>query len=199
MHWSRPETSNAPPLAYTPRHLAEQILTTRSALEGELKQVTVLFCDLPDSTGLAERLGPECMHALLQRFFELALEAVHRYGGTINQFLGDGFMALFGAPLALEDHARRGVLAALALHESLRAHQADLARLQAEASHEPPRQIQIRAGCNTGVVMVGSIGDNLRMDYTAVGDTSNLAARLEQLADTRHDPDERHHGQAGAG
>jgi class 3 adenylate cyclase len=102
--------SNAPPLAYTPRHLAEQILTTRSALEGELKQVTVLFCDLPDSTGLAERLGPECMHALLQRFFELALDAVHRYGGTINQFLGDGFMALFGAPLALEDHARRGVL-----------------------------------------------------------------------------------------
>ena len=82
--------SNAPPLTYTPRHLAEQILTTRSALEGELKQVTVLFCDLPDSTGLAERLGPECMHALLQRFFELALEAVHRYGGTINQFLGDG-------------------------------------------------------------------------------------------------------------
>ena len=173
---------NAPPLAYTPRHLAEQILTTRSALEGELKQVTVLFCDLPDSTGLAERLGPECMHALLQRFFELALEAVHRYGGTINQFLGDGFMALFGAPLALEDHARRGVLAALALHESLRAHQADFSRLQAEASHEPSRQIQIRAGCNTGVVMVGSIGDNLRMDYTAVGDTSNLAARLEQLA-----------------
>ena len=142
----------------------------------------MLFCDLPDSTGLAERLGPECMHALLQRFFELALEAVHRYGGTINQFLGDGFMALFGAPLALEDHARRGVLAALALHESLRAHQADFGRLQAEASHEPPRQIQIRAGCNTGVVMVGSIGDNLRMDYTAVGDTTNLAARLEQLA-----------------
>jgi predicted ATPase/class 3 adenylate cyclase len=174
--------SNAPPLAYTPRHLAEQILTTRSALEGELKQVTVLFCDLPDSVGLAERLGPECMHALLQRFFELALDTVHRYGGTINQFLGDGFMGLFGAPLALEDHARRGVLAALALHDSLRAHQADFARLQAEASREPPRQIQIRAGCNTGVVVVGSIGDNLRMDYTAVGDTTNLAARLQQLA-----------------
>ena len=174
--------SNAPPLAYTPRHLVEQILTTRSALEGELKQVTVLFCDLPDSVGLAERLGPECMHALLQRFFELALDTVHRYGGTINQFLGDGFMGLFGAPLALEDHARRGVLAALALHESLRVHQADFCRLQEEASREPPRQIQIRAGCNTGVVVVGSIGDNLRMDYTAVGDTTNLAARLQQLA-----------------
>jgi len=174
--------SNAAPLAYTPRHLAEQILTTRSALEGELKQVTVLFCDLPDSVGLAERLGPECMHTLLQHFFELALDTVHRYGGTINQFLGDGFMGLFGAPLALEDHARRGVLAALALHESLREHQADFWRLQAEASREPPRQIQVRAGCNTGIVMVGSIGDNLRMDYTAVGDTTNLAARLQQLA-----------------
>jgi len=174
--------SNAPPLAYTPRHLAEQILTTRSALEGELKQVTVLFCDLPDSVGLAERVGPECMHALLQRFFELALDTVHRYGGTMNQFLGDGFMALFGAPLALEDHARRGVLAALALHESLRASQEDFGRLQAEVSPEPPRQIQVRTGCNTGIVMVGSIGDNLRMDYTAVGDTTNLAARLQQLA-----------------
>ena len=118
----------------------------------------------------------------MQRFFELALDTLHRYGGTINQFLGDGFMALFGAPLALEDHARRGVLAALALHESLRAHQEDFGRLQAEASHEPPRQIQVRAGCNTGIVMVGSIGDNLRMDYTAVGDTTNLAARLQQLA-----------------
>jgi class 3 adenylate cyclase len=142
----------------------------------------VLFCDLPDSVGLAERLGPECMHALLQRLFELALDTVHRYGGTINQCLGDGFMGLFGAPLTHEDHARRGVLAALALHESLQEHQADFWRLQEEASREPPRQIQVRMGCNTGVVVVGSIGDNLRMDYTAVGDTTNLAARLQQLA-----------------
>ena len=103
---------------------------------------------------------------------------VHRYGGTINQFLGDGFMALFGAPLALEDHARRGVLAALALHESLRAHQADLGAPPGRGS-----RARSDAGCNTGVVMVGSIGDNLRMDYTAVGDTTNLAARLQQLAD----------------
>ena len=101
------------PLSYTPKHLAEKILTSRSALEGERKQVTVLFCDLANSTPIAERLGPEHMHTLLNRFFELALEAVHRYEGTINQFLGDGFMALFGAPIAHEDHARRGVLAAL--------------------------------------------------------------------------------------
>src|SRR5215510_3269368 len=102
------------PLSYTPKHLAEKILTSRSALEGERKQVTVLFCDLANSTPIAERLGPEHMHTLLNRFFELALSEVHLYEGTINQFLGDGFMALFGAPLAHEDHARRAVLAALA-------------------------------------------------------------------------------------
>ncbi len=96
----------AAPVAYTPKHLAEKILTSRSALEGERKQVTVLFCDLTNSTALAERLGPEAMHTVLNRFFELALAEVHRYEGTINQFLGDGFTALFDAPLAHEDHAR---------------------------------------------------------------------------------------------
>src|SRR5256885_12028160 len=92
------------PLSYTPPHLAEKILTSRSALEGERKQVTVLFCDLTNSTPIAERIGPEAMHTLLNRFFEIALNEVHRYEGTINQFLGDGFMALFGAPIAHEDH-----------------------------------------------------------------------------------------------
>jgi class 3 adenylate cyclase len=114
------------PLSYTPPHLAEKILTSRSALEGERKQVTVLFCDLANSTVLAERLGPEHMHTLLNRFFALALDAVHRYEGTINQFLGDGFMTLFGAPLAHEDHARRAVLAALALQRALQGHHAEL-------------------------------------------------------------------------
>ncbi len=95
------------PRSYTPSHLIDRILTSRSALEGERKQVTVLSCDVANSTALAERLGPEGMHALLNRFFDLALAEVHRYEGTINQFLGDGFMALFGAPVAHEDHARR--------------------------------------------------------------------------------------------
>ena len=113
-------TQERVPLAYTPRHLAEKILTSRAALIGERKQVTVLFCDLANSTALAERLGPEAMHTLLQHFFELALREVHRYEGTVNQFLGDGFMALFGAPVAHEDHARRAVLAALGLQRSLR-------------------------------------------------------------------------------
>jgi hypothetical protein len=108
------------PASYTPRHLAERILTTRAALEGEHKQVTVLFCDLVNSTGLAERIGAEAMHGLLNQFFDLALAEIHRYEGTINQFLGDGFMALFGAPVAHEDHARRAVLAALGIQRAVR-------------------------------------------------------------------------------
>jgi class 3 adenylate cyclase len=161
------------PLSYTPKHLAEKILTSRSALEGERKQVTVLFCDLANSTPIAERIGPEAMHTLLNRFFEAALNEVHRYEGTINQFLGDGFMALFGAPLAHEDHARRAVLAALALQRTLA--EADLGKPYGETC-------QFRMGLNSGLVVVGSIGDNLRMDYSAIGDTTNLAARLQQHA-----------------
>jgi class 3 adenylate cyclase len=164
------------PLAYTPPHLAEKILTSRSALEGERKQVTVCFCDLANSTAIAERLGPDNMHALLNRFFALGLEAVHRYEGTINQFLGDGFMALFGAPIAHEDHARRAVLAALALQRSLKGQQAELGEPYGVTC-------AFRMGLNSGLVVVGSIGDNLRMDYSAVGDTTNLAARLQQHAE----------------
>ena len=161
------------PVSYTPKHLAEKILTSRSALEGERKQVTVLFCDLANSTPLAAKLGPEAMHTLLNRFFELALGAVHRDEGTINQFLGDGFMALFGAPIAHEDHARRGVLSALALQHALT--EADLGNPYGVAC-------QFRMGLNSGLVVVGSIGDNLRMDYSAIGDTTNLASRLEGIA-----------------
>src|SRR5437016_2122233 len=165
----------ASPAAYTPKHLAERILTSRAALEGERKQVTVLFCDIANSTSLAERVGPERMHALLNGFFELALAAVHKLEGTINQFLGDGFMALFGAPLAHEDDARRAVLAAVKIRRELK-DRASYAGLGAGA------ELTVRMGLNTGLVVVGSIGDNLRMDYTAVGDTTNLAARLQQNA-----------------
>jgi class 3 adenylate cyclase/tetratricopeptide (TPR) repeat protein len=164
----------ASPGSYTPPYLADRILNSRSALEGERKQVTVLFCDLANSTPLAEMLGPEAMHGLLDSFFELALGEVHRYEGTINQFLGDGFMALFGAPLAREDHARRAVLAALGMHRALR-----------ERAIGKPRggeELDVRMGLNTGLVVVGKIGDNLRMDYTAIGDTTHVASRLEQLA-----------------
>ena len=162
------------PDAYTPRHLAERILTSRAALQGERKPVTVLFCDLVGSTALAERLGPDAMHDLLNRFFETALAEIHRYEGTVNQFLGDGFMALFGAPLAHEDHARRAALAALGVARAVEG------PLVLDSGATVP--ISVRMGLNTGLVVVGAIGDNLRMDYTAVGDCTHLAARLQQSA-----------------
>jgi class 3 adenylate cyclase/tetratricopeptide (TPR) repeat protein len=163
------------PAAYTPAHLAEKILASRHAISGERKQVTVLFCDIVNSTRLAERLGPETMHALLDGFFERSLAEVHRYEGTLNQFLGDGFMALFGAPLAHEDHARRAVLAAWGIIDSLR-------ERPLEFTAGDVGELSVRMGLNSGFVVVGKIGDNLRMDYTAIGDTTNLAARLEALA-----------------
>ncbi|HET9225924.1 MAG TPA: adenylate/guanylate cyclase domain-containing protein [Thermoanaerobaculia bacterium] len=160
--------------AYTPPHLTG--LQTRTALEGERKQVSVLFCDIVGSTALADRLGPEVMHLLLNRFFEMALGEVHRYEGTINQFLGDGFMALFGAPIAHEDHPRRAVLAALGLQKLLREHPSELGERHGV-------ELRARMGINTGWVVVGGIGDQLRQDYTAIGDTTNLAARLQEIAD----------------
>ena len=131
-------------------------------IEGERKQVTVLFCDIVESTSRAASLGPEGFHDLVDRFFQEAMSVVHRYGGTINQFLGDGFMALFGAPVAHEDHGLRGVNAAL--------------ELVAES------EIPVRIGINSGLVVVGAIGDDLRVDYTAFGDTTILAARLQAVA-----------------
>ena len=159
---------------YTPSHLAREVLTSRFALEGERKLVTVISYDIANSTPFTARVGAEVMHGLLSRFFELALAEVHRFEGTINQFLGDGFMALFGAPIALEDHARRALLAATAI----------LQRMQnAEGDARALREVGLRMGLNTGMVVVGKIGDNLRMDYTAIGDTTNLAARLQGIAE----------------
>ncbi|HTY80521.1 MAG TPA: adenylate/guanylate cyclase domain-containing protein [Candidatus Bathyarchaeia archaeon] len=164
----------ASPQAYTPKHLAEKILTTGTALAGERKQVTVLFVDVAGFTSLSERLDPEEVHRLMSRAFDLMLAEVHRYEGTVNQFLGDGIMALFGAPIAHEDHARRAVHAALGIARALEGLQGELR----------PRGIsfQVRQGLNTGLVVVGSIGSDLRMDYTAVGDTTNVAARLQQAS-----------------
>jgi class 3 adenylate cyclase/tetratricopeptide (TPR) repeat protein len=165
----------ASPQSYTPKHLAEKILTTGSALKGERKQVTVLFVDVSGFTSLSERLDPEEVHRLMSRAFDLMLAEVHRYEGTVNQFLGDGIMALFGAPIAHEDHARRAVHAALGIGRTLETYQTELA----------PRGIIFRArqGLNTGLVVVGAIGSDLRMDYTAVGDTTNVAARLQQAGE----------------
>jgi class 3 adenylate cyclase/tetratricopeptide (TPR) repeat protein len=162
--------------AYTPRHLAAGILRSRHAMEGEHKQVTVLFCDLVESTRLAEQVTPETMHEIMDRVLKLMAEAIHRYGGTVNQFLGDGVMALFGAPMALEDHALRAVQAALAIRETAAGYGAQL-------QQQYGVDLRLRIGLNTGPVVVGRIGDDLRMDYTAIGDTTNLAARLQAMAE----------------
>jgi class 3 adenylate cyclase/tetratricopeptide (TPR) repeat protein len=171
-----PAPSAPPPRSYTPRHLAERILTSRSALEGERKQVTVLFCDIVESAGLAERLGPETMHQLVDQALRLMAEAVHRYEGTVNQFLGDGLMALFGAPVALEEHALRAVQSALTIRETISGYNEQLRR-------EKGLELRLRMGLNTGLVVFGRIGDDLRMDYTAIGDTTNLAARMQTGAE----------------
>ncbi len=159
--------------AYTPPHLAERILTSAPALEGERKSVTVLFADVAGFTRLSSKLSPEDVHMVMDGCFERLSEAVHRYEGTINQFTGDGIMALFGAPIAHEDHAERAIHAALAIQTALAAYGATLAQ-------QYGIEFRMRIGLNSGTVVVGKIGDNLRMDYTAQGDTVNLAARLEQ-------------------
>ena len=164
------------PDAYTPRHLAERILTTRSALEGERKRVTVLFADVKGSMELAEQLEAEAWHAILERFFGILTEGVHRFEGTVNQYTGDGIMALFGAPIAHEDHAHRACYAALHLREALRAYAHELRR-------ERGLNFTVRMGLNSGEVVVGKIGDDLRMDYTAQGHTVGLAARMQELAE----------------
>ncbi len=163
------------PEAYTPKHLAEKILTSKSALEGERKQVTVLFADLKGSMELLADRDPEEARKLLDPVLERMMEAVHRYEGTVNQVMGDGIMALFGAPLAHEDHAVRACYAALRMQESVAQYAERVFR-----SHGVP--IQIRVGLNSGEVVVRAIGSDLHMDYTAVGQTTHLAARMEQMA-----------------
>jgi class 3 adenylate cyclase len=171
-----PESMQAPvPLAYTPPYLAEKILTSRSALEGERKQVTVLFADLKGSTELIADLDPEAAQQLLDPALHTMMEAVHRYEGTVNQVLGDGIMALFGAPLAHEDHAIRACYAALAMQAAMRRSAENVRR-----SHG--LEIQMRVGLHSGEVVVRAIGNDLHMDYSAVGQTTHLAARMEQLA-----------------
>ena len=164
------------PASYTPGHLAERILTSQSALAGERKQVTVLFADLKGSMELFADRDPEEARALLDPVLERMMEAVHRYEGTVNQVMGDGIMALFGAPLAHEDHAVRACYAALRMQESVRRY-ADGVRRERGVT------IRIRVGVNSGEVVVRAIGSDLHMDYTAVGQTTHLAARMEQLAD----------------
>src|SRR5262245_60078794 len=163
------------PLTYTPAHLAEKILLSRSALEGERKQVTVLFADLKGSMELLAERDPEEARQLLDPVLERLMAAVHRYEGTGNQVMGDGIMALFGAPLAHEDHAVRACYAALAMQEAIRRYSVEVRRTHGV-------EVQIRVGLNSGEVVVRAIGNDLHMDYSAIGQTTHLAARMEQLA-----------------
>ncbi len=163
------------PLTYTPPHLTEKILASRAALEGERKQVTILFADLKDSTELIRDLDPEAAQQLLDPALRHMMEAVHRYEGTVNQVLGDGIMALFGAPIAHEDHALRACYAALAMQAAMREYTEEVRRTHG-------LEMRIRVGLNSGEVVVRAIGNDLHMDYSAVGQTTHLAARMEQLA-----------------
>jgi class 3 adenylate cyclase/tetratricopeptide (TPR) repeat protein len=163
------------PETYIPRHLAERILTSRAALEGERKQVTVLFADLKGSMELLADRDPEDARRLLDAVLALMMEAVHRYEGTVNQVMGDGVMALFGAPVAHEDHAVRACYAALQIQDAIRRYSDDVRRAHGI-------EVQARVGLNSGEVVVRAIRSDLHMDYTAIGQTVHLAARMEQLA-----------------
>jgi len=169
-----PAESRAP-LVYTPAHLTDKILAARPALEGERKQVTVLFADLKDSTELIRGLDPEAAQQLLDPPIHHMMDAVHRFEGTVNQVLGDGIMALFGAPIAHEDHALRACYAALAMQAAMQPTTEAVRRMRG-------LELRMRVGLNSGEVVVRAIGNDLHMDYSAVGETTVLAARMEQMA-----------------
>jgi len=164
------------PETYTPEHIADKILSAKASTEGERKQVTVLFADVTGSMDLQEQVDSEAWRNIMNRFFHLMCEGVHRFEGTVNKFTGDGIMALFGAPIAHEDHAQRACYAALAISDKLGEYALELRR-------ERGLNFHVRMGVNSGEVVFGAIGDDLRMDLTALGHTVGLAARMEALAE----------------
>jgi class 3 adenylate cyclase/tetratricopeptide (TPR) repeat protein len=170
-----PSIDYGQPQSYTPKHLADKILTSRSSVEGERKLVTVLFADVANYTSISEKLDPEEVHQIMDGCFQILMDEIHRHEGTINQFTGDGVMALFGAPLAHEDHAQRACHAALSIQKAIGEYSESLNKQWA-------LDFKMRIGLNSGPVVVGAIGDDLRMDYTAIGNTTNLAARMETMA-----------------
>ncbi len=165
----------ASPKNYTPQHIADKILVSRAALEGERKLITVLFADIKGSMEVIADRDPEDVQKLLHAVLERMIEAVHRYEGTVNTVMGDGLMALFGAPLAHEDHAVRACYAALRMQENI-------ARYSDEIQRSYGVPVMIRIGVNSGEIVISGIGNDLHMDYTVVGQTAHLAARMEQMA-----------------
>ena len=163
---------------YLPQGITEKILSQRDKIEGERKQVTVMFCDMIGFTPLSENLDPETMYTMMDQVYEILIHKVHDYEGTVNEMTGDGIMALFGAPIALEDAPQRTLRAAISIHrEMIRFNE----KLKQAKGGLPP--IQMRIGIHTGLVVVGTLGNDLRVEFKAVGDTVNLAARMEQLAE----------------
>lgn len=163
------------PKSYTPKFIADKILTHRGFIEGERKLVTILFADVAEFTFMSTKLDPEEVHQIMDRAFRIMLDEIHKFEGTVNQFTGDGIMALFGAPIAHEDHARRACYAALEIQKSIQ-------NLSSYLKSVYSFDFALRIGLNSGTVVVGAIGDDLRMDYTAVGEATNLAARMESCA-----------------
>ena len=161
-----------------PEGIAEKILSEKEKIEGERKQVTVMFCDMAGFTPLVERLGPEESYNVMDEVYEILIHKVHEYGGTVNEMTGDGIMALFGAPIALEDAPQRSIRSALAIHR-------EMAIFSNRIKQDKPdiRPVKMRTGINTGPVVVGDLGNDLRVDFKAVGDTVNLASRLCALAE----------------
>ena len=170
-----PAVTQPAPESYTPKPLAERILRSRGALEGERKQVTVLFADIKGSMELIQSADPEDARRILDPTIEAMMRAVHRYEGTVNKVLGDGIMALFGAPIAHEDHAVRACYAALAIQNALR-------EIAEKIRRDFGVEVQVRTGLHSGEVVVRTIGNDLTMDYDAIGQTTHLASRMEQLA-----------------
>jgi len=163
---------------YLPKGLTEKILTQRDKIEGERKQVTVMFCDMEGFTSLVENLGPEEAYTIMDQVYEILIHKVHDYEGTVNEMTGDGIMALFGAPIALEDAPQRAIRSALAIHREM-VRFSD--KLKQEKEDIPP--FKMRIGIHTGPVVVGTLGNDLRVEFKAVGDTVNLASRMEGLAE----------------
>jgi len=163
---------------YLPKGLTDKILSQRDRIEGERKQVTVMFCDMEGFTHLTERLGPEEAYSIMDQVYEILIHKVHDYEGTVNEMTGDGIMALFGAPIALEDAPQRAIRSALAIHRDM-AKFSD--KLKRERQDIPP--LKMRIGVHTGPVVVGTLGNDLRVEFKAVGDTVNLASRMEGLAE----------------
>ena len=163
---------------YFPGGLTEKILSQRGKIEGERKQVTVMFADMQGFTPLVEKLGPEEAYSLMDKVYELLIRKVNEYGGTVNELTGDGIMALFGAPIAQEDAPQRAIRASLAIHR-------DLVQFNEKMRREKPGlpPLRMRAGIHTGPVVVGTLGNDLRVDFKAVGNTVNLASRMEGLAE----------------